>query len=145
MAVNKSVYYKRLNKWADALVSKKYKQIKNQLRDEDNGRCCLGVACDVSGVGKWNKKKTTYERSNTAHPPRKVLDYFGFKEWFGEDILAPIMPKGVYDKEGYGWGNDLAFLNDKAGYTFGEIAKIIRKFAEIKYGPNSKKPNKSKA
>ena len=27
MAVNKSVYYKRLNKWADALVSRKYKQI----------------------------------------------------------------------------------------------------------------------
>ncbi len=40
-------------KWVDALRSGKYKQTKSALRQGDY-YCCLGVACDVLGDGKWD-------------------------------------------------------------------------------------------
>jgi len=145
MAVNKSVYYKRLNKWADALVSKKYKQIKNQLRDEDNGRCCLGVACDVSGLSEWTANGAYL--GSLGHAPCAVQNYFGFTDGTGESVLEEVSSRLHTN-----WGG-LTDMNDSGNYSFGKIAKIIRKFAEIKYGgskkslsgPNRKKPKKSKA
>ena len=38
---------------AAALRSGKYRQTRGRLRDS-KGFCCLGVACEISGVGKWN-------------------------------------------------------------------------------------------
>lgn len=40
-------------KWVKALRSGEYKQGKNMLRNGDKF-CCLGVACNISGVGRWN-------------------------------------------------------------------------------------------
>ena len=40
-------------KWVAALRSGKYKQGTGQLRTEDDCYCCLGVLCDISGVGQW--------------------------------------------------------------------------------------------
>jgi len=136
MAVNKSVYYKRLNKWADALVSRKYKQIGNRLRDADNGRCCLGVACDVSGLADWTK--TGKYLGDAELLPKPVQDYYGLTDAVGEGVLEKASPL-LHESDG-----GLAELNDSGKYTFGKIAKIIRKFAEIKYGPSSKKSKKSK-
>jgi len=43
--------------WLDRLRSGDYKQITGQLRDEENGRCCLGVLCDIyaeqNDDGEW--------------------------------------------------------------------------------------------
>lgn len=43
-------------KWVKALLSKKYRQTRGQLRD-DGAFCCLGVLCDVhrkvTGKGYW--------------------------------------------------------------------------------------------
>lgn len=35
-------------RWVEALLSGKYTKIKKKLRNNKNGRCCLGVACDVA-------------------------------------------------------------------------------------------------
>ena len=47
--------------WLVALESGEYKQGRGRLRD-DNGFCCLGVACDLSGLGEW-----TPLNRNTPH------------------------------------------------------------------------------
>ena len=45
-------------KWLEALRSGKYGQIKENLRSLDEtenvGYCCLGVLCDISGIGSWS-------------------------------------------------------------------------------------------
>ena len=41
----------RVQKLVDALRSRKYKQGVGRLRIDDKF-CCLGVACDISGLGK---------------------------------------------------------------------------------------------
>jgi len=135
MAVTNKVYYDRLNKWADALVSRKYKQIGNALRDEDNGRCCLGVSCDVSGLGEWRGVK--FKGRYADVPPRAVAKYFGFNEIAGGDVVKTVSTDLWVEH------THLAGLNDSGDYTFDKIAKIIRKYAEIKYG-NPKKAKKSK-
>jgi len=140
MAVTNNVYYKRLNKWADALVSRKYKQGMDELRTSAGTFCCLGVACDISKRGKW-VTDVTYAapaRSRNGAPPMSVRNYFGFKEKYGTDIVKTV-------KEGskvYIPSDSLANLNDLHNFTFSKIAKIIRKYAEIKYGPKNLKKTK---
>lgn len=41
-------------KWVEALRSGRYKQGTRFLRKGD-AFCCLGVLCDVSGLGEWKK------------------------------------------------------------------------------------------
>jgi len=43
---------KHRKQWVDALRSGKYEQGKYRLR-KDAQFCCLGVACDISGLGAW--------------------------------------------------------------------------------------------
>lgn len=40
-------------KWIEALRSGKYAQAVGRLRDDENCYCCLGVLCDISGLGLW--------------------------------------------------------------------------------------------
>ena len=41
-----------LNEWIAALRSNKYEQGQQYLHN-DGKYCCLGVLCDISGVGEW--------------------------------------------------------------------------------------------
>lgn len=43
---------KNNRKWIKALRSGRYKQGVKRLRGDDKF-CCLGVACDISGLGSW--------------------------------------------------------------------------------------------
>ena len=45
-------------KWLAALRSGKYQQAKAALHRQGDGFCCLGVLCDVSGLGKWEPVST---------------------------------------------------------------------------------------
>jgi len=38
------------NKWIDALLNGKYKQIQSRLGNKSDGRCCLGVLCNVAKI-----------------------------------------------------------------------------------------------
>ncbi len=42
-----------MKKWAKALRSGKYKQGRHSLRNKNDTFCCLGVLCDISGMGEW--------------------------------------------------------------------------------------------
>lgn len=41
-------------KWLAALRSGEYVQGEGRLRGEGNSYCCLGVLCDISGLGDWS-------------------------------------------------------------------------------------------
>lgn len=102
-----------------ALRSGKYEQTHHRLRIDD-GYCCLGVACDISGLGVW--------KENTDHPiypgtyyysigsevdgsglPQQVKRYFGFSTPLGH--LGPA-------------GSSLSDMNDE-GKDFLEIADYV--------------------
>lgn len=51
MEVTEEVTAFRL-RWLEALESGKYPQASHKLRTP-LGFCCLGVACDISGLGEW--------------------------------------------------------------------------------------------
>ena len=96
-----------VEQWIAALRSGKYAQTRNVLKDEV-GYCCLGVACDISGLGKWD----------------------GFHYSIGSEHRAGELPTLVRDALGLRACNGsfregcLTNLND-SGKTFAEIADII--------------------
>ena len=95
-------------KWVEALRSGKYEQTKGTLKTEDKF-CCLGVACDISGLAGWTDDDLYMRR--LSYLPIDVADWLGLE-----------------DREGaFRIGNELVYLsalNDK-GYTFEMIANII--------------------
>lgn len=106
-------------KWVEALRSGKYAQTHGSLRNtEDDGEnpvgfCCLGVACDVSGLGRWFD--VDYEvDSETADMtlPKAVQTWLGLRE-----------PDGSFGD------SSLTAIND-AGDSFEVIAGIIEKHAD---------------
>ncbi len=101
--------------WVEALRSGKYQQTTSQLRL--SGRyCCLGVACDLSGVGAWefnNYIVTNDDEEDTTLPD-------GVKDWLGLSTNGGRFDNGKRSEEDSSlWG-----LNDN-GTTFAEIADII--------------------
>jgi len=102
--------------WVAALRSAEYKQGKDRLRMGDKF-CCLGVACDISGLGKWvkgmiYKSSMGYAKSSL---PGDVADWLGINR--GDDLVHI----GIGFKR-----NTLAYLND-SGVDFNRIADIIEK------------------
>jgi hypothetical protein len=93
--------------WVKALRSGKYKQTKGVLYEADrNAFCCLGVACDISGL-----------------PP---------EEWHGSDytVLPQEVKQSLNLSSNYGRFFDgdytsLVKCNDALGYSFDQIADII--------------------
>lgn len=95
-------------KWLEALRSGKYKQRKGALRCKDGMYCCLGVLCDISGMGKWITGQCfdTYE--------------------CGIDIGSVYPPYALTVKlDIQGFSGILATLNDVKGKNFSEIADYI--------------------
>lgn len=105
--------------WVEALRSGAYKQARSVLRDGDV-YCCLGVACDISGLGLWDVESYNVgngDRSFTVLP-RGVMDWLGLNSANPELIFA----------KGKGGGNaemTAAFANDSARASFDEIADAI--------------------
>lgn len=68
-------------KWVDALRSGKYAQTKTRLQSF-NGFCCLGVACDISGLGYWadDRSFTIGDASAIASPLPGVWDQLGISK-----------------------------------------------------------------
>ena len=121
-------------KLVEALRSGEYQQTKYRLRDE-NGFCCLGVACDVyakeTGKGKWHTGSSDYYfkidedeyEEDGSRLPYSVQIWLGFSSVRGGRSLKNkslgnfVMPYG-------GYSSSLTRLND-SGSTFSEIADII--------------------
>jgi hypothetical protein len=93
--------------WVKALRSGKYKQAKNVLYEADrNAFCCLGVACDISGLPpeKWHGNEYTVL-------PQEVQEKLNLSSNYGRFIGASYM--------------SLVNCNDSLGYSFERIADII--------------------
>lgn len=101
--------------WIEALRSGKYKQAQGRLRNSE-GMCCLGIACDISGLGEWSKGIDG--------------DFFTFVDESGSfksALSIKVMEwLGLYSYNGKLKGSSatLAARNDK-GATFKEIADLI--------------------
>lgn len=98
-----------------ALLSGKYKQGTGCLRSNKDEYCCLGVACDISGLGKWVLEGHRYsynsynKRTSITILEEPVMDMFGFNS-----------PTGTF----FDGKCSLASLND-TGKTFAEIASML--------------------
>ena len=90
-----------------ALRSGDYEQGFSALRNE-KGFCCLGVACEISGLGEW--KDYYFYLESQEIMPKEVMDYYGFRTGYGSN------------REN---SNSLTFMNDSQQATFEEIAKYI--------------------
>ena len=110
-----------IKEWTTRLRSGEYRQIKGKLRNKENGRCCLGIACDIAvknGVGIWDNTHFLPEGHGEFASiyqsvlPDKVLKLFGLPiiTQFSSVVAIP--------------GTTLAALND-AGASFEKIADII--------------------
>jgi len=74
-------------KVCDALESGKYEQGTNQMRmDMDGKYCCLGVACDVSGLGEWSDDDTYLGSRDFL--PSEVKSWLGFADKYGPAICG---------------------------------------------------------
>lgn len=104
--------------WADALESGKYKQGRGQLRGNNDDYCCLGVLCDLSGLGVWETPEYTGQYMRFAHSETSRETAFLTDEvqnWAEMKDFAGSLPDSI----------SLASENDQ-GRTFTEIAAIIR-------------------
>jgi hypothetical protein len=108
-----------VKKWVKALRSGKYKQghgalieMQGEERKKIKTYCCLGVLCDVSGLGRWTK---TYKY--------KV----GIKKL---DSNGDVAPEKVQKAAGITlkFQRHLAQLNDEDQEDFIEIAIVIEAY-----------------
>jgi hypothetical protein len=72
--------------WVEALRSGQYKRAIGSLRDKDRAYCCLGVACQISGLGRWYNTSTyrvsAADKSST-HLPEEVRKWLGLSSYHG--------------------------------------------------------------
>lgn len=77
-----------VQKWTDKLASGEYAQGKGALLEA--GRyCCLGVACEVSEIGRWIKAGAVETRhvgvtEEAYYLPNLITDFFGLETNTGE-------------------------------------------------------------
>lgn len=116
------LHRERIELWCEALESGKYQQERQMLCSGDKF-CCLGVACDISGVGDWDLgyDYITGNHSDGATLPLAVRDWLG---------LAECDPYVDIEDGSYACVTD---LNDGRLYTFPQIAAAIRRtYLEVK-------------
>jgi hypothetical protein len=114
---------KAAKQWVAALRSGKYQQCTNGLR-KGNTYCCLGVANEISGLGKWIDD---YAFQDATLAEAEVA---GEDKTYEEEFTSPDVQEwlGLRTKDGSIGGITLAELNDD-GVPFDEIADIIEKHA----------------
>lgn len=141
--------------WVAALRSGEWQQCRNALQaklDDPSikGFCCLGVACQISGLGEWydlglfrdsthiaNDKLAEENRDPDVDPDEP--DQLTFEEEFTSPDIQKWL--GLRTKDGEltidGERTSLAALNDK-GRSFPEIANIIEMHADQLFRPETK-------
>lgn len=96
-----------------ALRSGKYNQGQTALRRGDQF-CCLGVACDISGLSEWMKCGATYTYGPlglNAVLTEEVREYYGMYTYAGHNRKDPR--------------NLCLYLMNDGGDSFEEIATYI--------------------
>ena len=107
-----------MTEWTRRLESGDYLQGRGKLQEQDR-YCCLGVLCEIAveqGViqqPRFVGGVVTYGYYNTSVLPDSVAHWAG------------ITPEGRLSQSIETW-EDLTELNDNAGYSFKQIAEVIR-------------------
>lgn len=118
-----------IKKWVEALRSGGYCQTSGVLRRShpSNGFCCLGVACDLSGVGEWEQDRNYFWYYRTRNGVSADLMPAEVCAWLG---IASNDPSVVVDRKA-----DVLSAHNDSGRTFLEIAAAIEaKFLRQKGG-----------
>lgn len=80
--VEKSTNPENLKAWCEKLRSGDIPQATLALKTE-KGMCCLGVACDISGLGTWGDRPNSMGwfdfEGATKYLPDNVMDHLGLK------------------------------------------------------------------
>lgn len=102
-------------RWVEALRSGQYPQQTDGWLRTDDGFCCLGVLCDLSGAGEWEEERMQTKRGESGYPYKA-----------GQTVGVVFLPLGLDKLVGllYDGQHDLAEMND-TGKTFAEIADWI--------------------
>ena len=112
-------------KWLRALKGGRYKQTTNYLKN-DNGYCCLGVACEIYNKNFTDKLEIEAFENSYGNGSVVFIDNGSY-----DSVLPPRVKKalGLQTQSGdfkykNGASCSLVDLND-SGKTFKEIAKLI--------------------
>ena len=100
-------------RWIEALRSGRYGQTRDRLKSLGEF-CCLGVACEISGLADWGDDDSYLGAVHTL--PERVCDWLGVKCWD---------PTIYID----GYTLSLSFMNDRRWLGFDEIADLIETHA----------------
>lgn len=112
------VHKTNIKKWVGALRSGTYIQAYETLSTGDNCMCALGVACAVSGQGKWVTgyyNNTVFQVANKEYEdylPNEVYN------WLGIETSNPGLN---YDGKRF----SITILNDTFKLDFNQIADLI--------------------
>ena len=117
-----------LKQWIEALRSGKYTQTKQCLKN-DKGFCCLGVACEISGLGQFEAKKEVLEYLPDGNNVMGIVHkYLGESTELPEEVFTLMgLPYSEFEQ-------DLIKMNDD-GISFSEIADYLE---EKLWKPGSK-------
>jgi hypothetical protein len=79
-------------KWTTTLEAGTFEQTKSWLRDKDNRCCCLGVLCDISGLGRWTRNENRYsydhgDNSFQGMPTDEMLEAVGLTRDQVENLI----------------------------------------------------------
>jgi hypothetical protein len=116
-----------IRKWIDALRGGEFEQGQKSLRQGDK-YCCLGVACEVSGLGSWGeelvypKGSIEYEDGSVYFLPQKVSEWLGLSD--DPEVTGLDSDLSFVDDDGV---TELTTLNDEAGWNFHQIADAIER------------------
>src|SRR4051812_5428940 len=114
-------------KLVEALRSGKYEQGQGQLRLTQGAAhrplyCCLGVACDISGLGDWaanDEYAIPDGHANRLHLPNAVREWLGFASENG------VLDEDEYILDEQNRRHSLLSNANDSGATFATIANAI--------------------
>lgn len=114
-----------ITKWVEALRSGDFEQGKGALKDVDGNYCCLGVACEISGVVELREQISSplpqYVSKADDRDYSQATLPTAVKEWLGLEVSNPE----VTDE--YGVMHTLATWNDVEDARFDQIADLIER------------------
>lgn len=113
--------HRNIGKWCKALESGQYLQGRGSLRHESR-YCCLGVACDVSGLGTWDADNYIIAANDLSSclMPRAVAEHFGVH--VTGDGIPVVIKKPLLEFNSLMAAND----DELRPATFKQIAAAIR-------------------
>ncbi len=127
------------------LRSGRLRQTTGRLKEFDNSYCCLGVACEISGLGKFDND--LHFLGQALNLPYEVQEFYGFPEKYGfkfGGVELTLLNDGYYptNKElrerGISVHSQLEY--SPVRLTFPQIADVIEYWATNELNNSNSQP-----